>query len=65
MSELTIEHKGSIIHRDYGSYYWYHPDYAEADLVGEDWKTTGCGSCSTISECKQEIDEMLEEFKVT
>lgn len=58
------EHKGAIIEPSiYFGFAWYHSDYMDADWTGDGWITSGQGHCSTIEECKGEINEMIEEYE--
>lgn len=58
-----MTYKGAIIAEDlFGGYNWLHPDYFDRSLEGEDWLTTGCGSAETIEECKEQIDEFLDDL---
>lgn len=57
------EYKGAIIEPSiYKGFEWYHPDHVDADWTGDGWDTTGCGHENTIKECKEAIDDFLNEL---
>lgn len=41
---------------------WYHPDTHDCDWDGDGWHTVGQGSAKTIEECKEEIDDYLNDL---
>lgn len=62
-----IEYRGAIIEdhpwgKSHG-FYWQHDDYFDAEWNGDGYSVYGCGVESTIEECKEAIDEFLEEKK--
>ena len=63
LKPYKTEYKGAIIEQGiYGGFEWYHPDYVDADWTGDGWSTTGSGHRNTLEDCKEDIDEFLEEL---
>ena len=66
LKSYQTEYKRAIIEPSiYSGYEWYHPDYVDADWTGDGWTTFGCGTNKTIQDCKDDIDEFLEELEPT
>lgn len=48
----------------YGNgFMWSHENYLDASWEGDHWSSFGCGSGSTIEDCKEQIDEMFNELE--
>lgn len=58
-----VEYKGATIEPSaYGGFEWQHPGHVDAEWTGDGWVSFGCGLAQTIQDCKDEIDQMLEEL---
>lgn len=59
----TINYKGAEIYpSEYRLYEWHHPDHVDASYDDGGWSTYGCGIGKSIEECKEQIDDMLDEM---
>lgn len=60
----AITHRGATIEPGiYCGYEWEHPDHVDGDWTGDGWSYTGCGHGRTVEDCKDQIDEFLDELE--
>ena len=56
------KYKGCIIEPGYVGYQWYHEDDYDVDCIDGEFVSLGTyGHGNTVQECKDRIDEILDE----